>query len=121
VLEGGNAAMSKVIAVISGTFIGDLVLKRLLKLRDTTILFLALARSAYVLHLIHYKNVIPCSYSASSVPIAFATDTSMQMSNYFLLLGGLGLATLSSLMTQFVEEDEVRNACEMTSNCGACR
>ena len=111
VLKSDKAKSTKVFAVIAGAFIGVFVLKRFLKLRDTTILFFALAR--FACSSISHIATTPCSYSASSIPIAFATDTSMELSNYFLVFGGLGLATLSSLMTQFVEEDEVRNVCAL--------
>ena len=70
---------------------GIFVLKKLFKLRDTWVL-----------------NIGLITFAISNIPIAWPTDFNMYLSNWLALVAGLISPTLSSLITHFVEPEEVR-------------
>jgi hypothetical protein len=52
-------------------------------------------------------NLSLISFAISNIPIAFPTDAMMKLSNYLQCLAGITAPTLSSLITVYVEPEEV--------------
>ena len=73
-----------------GQFVGILVLKKLLKLRDTWLLIISVA-----------------TMGASQIPVAFPTNFNMYLSNWISVLANMPNPVLSSLITNYVEPEEV--------------
>jgi MFS family permease len=73
-----------------GQLFGVILFKKILKLRDTTILVIT-----FIL------------FGASNIPIAFPTDLNMYISNYIGCTANIINPCLASLMTNFVDPDEI--------------
>lgn len=82
-----------------GQLIGILVLKKFLKLRDTWVLIISIL-----------------TFGASNIPVAFPSNFNMYLSNWIGALGNIPSPVLSSLLTHYVEPDEVRSLVNQNLN-----
>jgi hypothetical protein len=73
-----------------GQFVGILVLKKFLHMRDTWVLIISIF-----------------TFGASNIPVAFPSNSNMYLSNWIGALGNIPSPVLSSLLTHYVEPDEV--------------